>query len=246
MSTDELQDAASRPLLQLAAQISGEGFDDETSRRRMISLAAALVPFCDFASVTQEFRGQPLTTAATSDTALRVDELQYGVADGPCLTAMRDGRPVETELSADTRWPDFTGRAVAETPVRAVVSRPLLVDGLPPGSVNFYSASPELLSSQAAADAATGIVGLASVAIAQRERNEHLQKAMHSRETISAAVGIVMASGRLGYEQAFRQLVSVSQQSHRKLRDVADDVLLTGVLPTLPPSNATPRSTRRT
>jgi hypothetical protein len=246
VSTDELQDGSGLPLFELAAQIAGEDFDDGSSRRRMIATAAALVPFCEFASVTQEIRGQALTTAATSDTALQVDELQYGAADGPCLTAMRCRQPVETQLAGDTRWPGFTRRAVAETPVRAIVSRPLLLDGLPPGSVNFYGTSTDLLASQAAADTATGIVGLASLAIAQRERNEHLQKAMQSRETISAAVGIVMASGRLPYEQAFRQLVAVSQQSHRKLRDVADDVLLTGVLPTLPPSTAKPRSARRT
>jgi hypothetical protein len=237
---DDARPPAGEVLLALAEGIAADNFDAEASRRRMIASAAAFVPGCTWASVTQEVRGQAITTAADSDIALAVDNLQYDVSDGPCLHALRWKRPVEVELETDKRWPSFATRAVTETPVRVVVSRPLIMSGLPSGSVNFYGASTELLTAQDAAQTAAGFVGLAAVAMAQRERVEHLRAAMKSRETISAAVGILMARSRLTYDQAFQRLVAESQQSHRKLRDVAEDVMFTGALtqqrPDAPPS----------
>ena len=42
------------------------------------------------------------------------------------------------------------------------------------------------------------------------------------------AIGIVMASRKLGVEGAFEFLRKASQRQHRKLRDIAEDVLYAG------------------
>ncbi|MGN6608146.1 MAG: ANTAR domain-containing protein [Jatrophihabitans sp.] len=215
----------------LAALTADADADAVTTARAIMMTATTVLPGCSWASTTQDIKGQFVTTAASDDVAVQVDGFQYAAGEGPCITALRWKRGLEVDLETDKRWPDFTTAAIMQTPVRFVVSRPLLVDGLPAGSVNFYGASAELVEAGAAIDLVTGVVALAMVAMTQRDRVGHLRKALDSRERISAAVGIVMASERLTYDDAFQRLVATSQHRHRKLREVAEDVLLTGVLP---------------
>jgi ANTAR domain len=59
---------------------------------------------------------------------------------------------------------------------------------------------------------------------------EHLQVALHTSRQIGTAIGIVMSTYKLTEEDAFLLLRSASQHTHRKLRDIADDVINTGWL----------------
>ncbi len=75
--------------------------------------------------------------------------------------------------------------------------------------------------------------------VGDAQQIEHLERALRSSRRIGAAVGIVMATAKLNYDDAFAWLVAMSQRTNRKLRDVADDVLLTGeVTPTRPASSS--------
>ena len=49
----------------------------------------------------------------------------------------------------------------------------------------------------------------------------HMQAAMESRAVIEQAKGIVMGERRCSAEEAFAILVKVSEDTNRKLRDVA-------------------------
>ena len=69
------------------------------------------------------------------------------------------------------------------------------------------------------------------------QKVENLENALLSARRIGAAVGIVMASSKLTYDNAFALLVTVSQHSNRKVRQVAEDVILTGELDALPRSD---------
>ena len=62
-------------------------------------------------------------------------------------------------------------------------------------------------------------------------RGEQIRAGLESNRTIGTAIGILMANHRLLAAQAFQLLVSASQHSNRKLRDVAADVTATGQLP---------------
>jgi AmiR/NasT family two-component response regulator len=59
----------------------------------------------------------------------------------------------------------------------------------------------------------------------------NLQLALASNRRIGTAVGILMAQGRITDSAAFDLLRLASQHTHRKLRDIADEVILTGALP---------------
>jgi hypothetical protein len=68
--------------------------------------------------------------------------------------------------------------------------------------------------------------------LAEAERNvEQLTGAMRSNRDIGAAIGIVMAYRRVTQQRAFDLLRQASQRLNVKLRDVALDVIDTGVIP---------------
>lgn len=64
-----------------------------------------------------------------------------------------------------------------------------------------------------------------------QDKIRNLDVALSTSRGIGMAIGIVMARRGLASEAAFAALRYVSQRTHRKLRDVADEVVLTGELP---------------
>jgi hypothetical protein len=66
---------------------------------------------------------------------------------------------------------------------------------------------------------------------------DNLQVALTSNRRIGAAIGILMQRHKITYDGGFALLRHVSQLTHTKLRDVADEVLRTGTLE-LPPDGA--------
>ena len=64
-----------------------------------------------------------------------------------------------------------------------------------------------------------------------RAQIEHLNRALESNRRIGMAIGIVMARHGLTPDEAFGALRMASQRSHRKLRDIAEDVVFTGEIP---------------
>jgi len=58
----------------------------------------------------------------------------------------------------------------------------------------------------------------------------NLQGALGSNREIGTALGILMATHRISLPEAFDLLRTASQHSHRKLRNVAEEVVFTGAL----------------
>jgi len=78
------------------------------------------------------------------------------------------------------------------------------------------------------------IAELEAQAVIDRAEIANLGIALRSARRIGAAMGIIMFAHKVTEEQAFAALRIASQHTHRKLRDIADEVLLTG----LPPSES--------
>lgn len=72
---------------------------------------------------------------------------------------------------------------------------------------------------------------LRDYALSQAEdQMANLRTALASNRQIGAAIGVIMVTEKLTHEQAFERMRVASQHTHRKLRDLADDVLYTGML----------------
>lgn len=95
------------------------------------------------------------------------------------------------------------------------------------------------LRSQADTDHAI-IEAMAGQGVLDRAEIANLEEALATSRRIGAAMGILMATYRVTEQAAFVMLRSVSQNTHRKLRDIADDVLYAGTLDTSP-STTDPR-----
>ncbi len=98
------------------------------------------------------------------------------------------------------------------------------------GVLSLYSAQP------AAFDAAAELVvpvfaARAAIAVAYADKVTNLHRAIESRQVIGQATGILMERHRLSPKQAFDTMVTASQESHLKLREVALRINETGEEP---------------
>jgi hypothetical protein len=67
-----------------------------------------------------------------------------------------------------------------------------------------------------------------------REHVEQLKEALRTSRTIGAAIGIIMANRAVDERGAFSVLRKASSLENRKLRLIAEDVVLTGAVDELP------------
>jgi hypothetical protein len=208
--------------------------DRVSGPEELVRLAAANVAGVDHASLTVATLARRLTTVAgTDETATRLADMQAGIGSGPAFDPGTGTDLVYVaDLADDARWPVFAASAV-ELGVRSLLSVRFHMDSLGAVALTFYArraqAFPELDRRHAAVAASFVAVGLRSERYQRQAAN--LQIALESNRSIGIAVGILMAHELLTAEQAFTRLRQVSQRSHRKLREVAADVIGTGELP---------------
>jgi diguanylate cyclase (GGDEF)-like protein len=104
----------------------------------------------------------PHYIAASDESAMRFEQLQTELGEGPCLVAYEHGEAVVIpDLRADDRFPTFSSRAVEEG-LAAVFTFPLRHDDHQLGALDLYRASPGPLNPGAMTAAQT----LADVAAA--------------------------------------------------------------------------------
>jgi GAF domain-containing protein len=194
-------------------------------------LAKRTIPGAAEVSVTLS-RGEAAYTAAFSgELALSLDETQYEQGHGPCLHALASGEIVPiTDMGSERRWPQFAAHAT-QAGCHSSLSVGLPVHESVAGAMNIYATEPQAFDDDAVA-LAQAFAGYAAVALAnahlydtQATLAHHMQTAMASRAVIEQAKGIIMGDRRCTPEQAFKLLTKMSQDTNRKLRDVAQTLV---------------------
>lgn len=92
------------------------------------------------------------------------------------------------------------------------------------------SVSPQTESAQTKSLHTDTLESVSAELAAARQVIAELKSAVVTNRNIGAAIGILMARHSLTQQQAFDAMREQSQHSHRKLRDVAEEVLFTGRL----------------
>jgi hypothetical protein len=82
---------------------------------------------------------------------------------------------------------------------------------------------------------AVALASATATVAALQEENSHLQRGMTSGRMIGAAIGILMSQNKVTRDQAFDLLRLRSQHSNRRLRDIAEELVDTGLLPAAQP-----------
>lgn len=101
---------------------------------------------------------------------------------------------------------------------------------------DYHPSTSDMALAQVVVDQAVTAIQTARMAaqlMLDRARAANLEIALESNRDIGMAMGIVMARHLVSAEEAFHLLRRVSQLEHRKLREVAAEVVLTGCLPGL-------------
>jgi hypothetical protein len=196
--------------------------------------AADAIEGADAVGVTAARNGRYETVAPTSELAEQVDAIQYEVSAGPCIEAVLRDTVIRTaDLRVEPRWSQFCPRAVAEAGVLSMLSaRMFFEEGELVASMNFYSRSPDAFDDLAETTALvlSTHAALALVAAMRRDRIDNLERALQTNREIGVAIGILMARHLATQQQAFDLLRVASQHTHRKISDLAQDVIETGDL----------------
>lgn len=172
----------------------------------LTALAASHLPGVDHARVTLMTEDDVIRCPAANDGhPLVLDNVQRGCGQGPCLDASTEHHVVRIDdLTGQSRWPAFTARAADATPVRAILTLPVLRDGSSSATLNLYA------DRRRALDARTGPPG-------------------HSRSprstVINQAETLLMRDFDMDGAQAYALLVKLAKQQNDSIEAVARQVV---------------------
>ncbi len=195
---------APSPVRAAASPADGAGDGASAAPDIVAALVAAFVPaFCD----EVDFALTAVDDAPAPDGAGPPHRAKPSIAPGCVAIDVRtdpaEGEPTITG-TVTCRWDEPNRPSEADTMVA------------------------QLLADQAVAT--MRIAGLARALHVQRVRTANLEEALATNREIGQAIGILMATDQITADQAFEQLRSASQHLHRKLREIAADVVQTGTL----------------
>jgi GAF domain-containing protein len=197
----------------------------------VVRSAVATVPGAMEASISEIQRRRDVKTlAATGELARATDHAQYDLREGPCLDTLYEQQTVRlSDLGTEQRWPRFAVRA-RELGVGSMLAVQLFVEDENLGALNLFSRLPRAFTDESE-HVALLFASHAAVAMAGERARGHLLAAVTTREVIGQAQGILMERFRVTGEMAFHMLMVASQDSNRKLRDIAEELVSTGRLP---------------
>ena len=223
---DDLQDSLSR-LSTLATGL----LPLEDSLTRVAEYAVRAIPGAEGAGLTLLEENRSDTIVATADFVAQIDDIQYSLGQGPCVSAVANRQIVLSgSLGGDRRWPQF-GSRVARLGVHSVVSLPLITDEGVVGAMNVYAHDKNAFTADAgrlgelfAVPAAIAVQNAQVLAQTKRLASQ-LQAALSSRGVIERALGIMMSRSGGTEAEALDRLRTLSQNQHEKLPVVAQSIV---------------------
>jgi GAF domain-containing protein len=208
----------------------------ESVLQTVTAAASRVLPGEPVTSVTILERGRATTVAANGELALRLDDVQYRLGSGPCLSAASTGHAAELVDTRDAHeWPQFATEAAAEG-CRSVFSFPLPVREKVSGALNVYNrefiVADDRTRALVSRFADYAVVPVSNMYLYETavERAEHLAAALDSRAVIDQAKGILMERFKLTPDLAFQALTRVSMETNTKVREIAERFVRTGDL----------------
>ncbi len=214
--------------------------DPGATVRAVLADVATLLPPGASVSVTLLGTGRrPVAPPRDAGPAAALDALQVARREGPLLDALAGTAAGSGDLAGDLRWPALAAQ-VAATGVRTATCLPLDAGCGVVGALSVYAtgAGPDV-------DRAVlvPVAGQAALALSTVRRVANLTVALDSRDLIGQAKGVLMERYRITADTAFGILVRASQDTHRKVREVAGMITETGEAPHPAPTGDDGRGT---
>ena len=190
-------------------------------------LAVKALKGWDAAGTSLVAGGEVATYGTTDERINPADQAQYDAGRGPCVDAIKTGEMQYFDGTTDQpRWRQFA-EVAGDHEIYSVFSLPLKIDGEAVGAINLYSRERDALrpghreeGSLFAAQAAVTLAN-AQAFLDKEAQVEQLEEALETRTMIGQATGLLMAQEGVSSDEAFQKLVSLSQTSNTKLREIA-------------------------
>src|SRR3954447_10205118 len=191
----------------------------------IVEVACNSVPGFDQVGIsTLQKEGKVKTRACIGDLVRRLDEIQYGLGEGPCAEALRGIDVVSvSSLRDEQRWPHYVPQARA-VGVRSQLAVKLYLDQGTLGGINFYSTVSDDVSPDAQALARL-FATHSAIALGHARERANLNEALQSRKMIGQAIGIIMERYDMNEDRAFAFLVRASSHANIKLRAIAQELV---------------------
>jgi GAF domain-containing protein len=195
----------------------------------IVHTAVGTVSPADHAGLLVLVKGRVEPTAVTGEPPRVLDEFQQRRRTGPCVDAAAEQVVIRIEdCASEPRWPQFAELACS-LGTASMLCVPLSVDRTRLGTLSLYASRPGAFD-EIHLRIAELYATHAALALADANRTEQLSAALHNRDTIGQAKGILMERHRLTAEAAFDLLSAASQASNRKLIVIASHLVDTGEL----------------
>jgi len=218
----------------LAGLVSGQGALEATLVH-IAEFAVQAISGAEGAGLTLLEADRAQTVVATADFVRAVDAIQYGIDEGPCVSAVAERRAFSSSnLGGEAMWPRF-GPRVGRLGVHSALSLPLLLPDRVIGALNVYAHPRDAFDSHAvelgeafAVPAAVSVANAQVLAQAERLVGQ-LREALTSRAVIDQALGVVMSRTGVSAPEAFERLRALSQSRSVRLAEVARELLAEAV-----------------
>ena len=223
---EDIEIGLARQLGELARQMQAAP-DMDALLQRLTETALAEIEGADHACISLVERGVVRSVAATDELVARVDTRESELQEGPCITSLREEVTVRSDdFAKENRWPRFVAAAMQDG-IRSMLAVQLFVEEDSLGALNIYATRPNVFTAH---DESVAMLLALHAAIAMKgsSTESHLRLAMDSRDMIGQAKGILMERYKISPIEAFQLLVVTSQNTHRKLRVVAETLATTG------------------
>jgi GAF domain-containing protein len=188
----------------------------------LTATAVQHLPGAQYAGITvTDGRGRIDTPSAVGPYPGLLDSIQQRHHEGPSLQAIRQHDTVRVDdLNTEARWPNYRGDALAQSPIRSVLSFALSADQHALGALNFYAERPHAFDADSER---LGFVYATHVALAWNalRRETQFRDALASRDIIGQAKGMLMERHQINAEEAFGLLRQLSQESNTPVAELA-------------------------
>lgn len=194
-----------------------------------VSLLGGPTPFACSISVQ---RGKvPEVVASSSAQAKRLDLLQHGLEEGPCLAALRgQDRVFVADLHSDGRWRRFASAASGEG-IRSVLAVPIGAYDSVKAVLSCYFSSQHTLEPtiiDAVQELAVSMSLTVQLALNTHSRDlasEEWRAALQSRAVVDGAVALIMIQDRCSRAEALMYLHQGARTSGRPLLEEAGKIV---------------------
>lgn len=204
--------------------------DSDAPLRQLADLSLELIPGGAGAGVVAA-GDSSWSYAESDDRVADLRQMQMQTGQGPIAETLRYGEARRIDdAGAETRWPEVCA-AMAARGLRSCLVLPLRTDRRPGAALAVYGEDADCFAGSdhdmALLFAAQGGVAVRNAALYSNCQKlvTNLQVALASRAVIEQAKGILVAEYGYPPEVAFERLSMMSQNTNRKVKDIAADLV---------------------